>query len=65
MTDFGLPPAHTTRLSLEGMTRDDVRDALRLAGPVAARFGETEALLNEVVALTTPEGTSRVRIRCM
>ena len=57
MTDFGLPPAHTTRLSLEGMTRDDVRDALRLAGPVAARFGETEALLNEVVAVTTPEGT--------
>ena len=57
MTDFGLPPAHTTRLSLEGMTRDDVRHALRLAGPVAARFGETEALLNEVVAVTTPEGT--------
>lgn len=55
--EFGFPRAHTKHLPLEGLTRGDVRDALRLAGKIAARFAETDALLDKVVAVTTPEGT--------
>jgi uncharacterized protein DUF4062 len=55
--EYGFPKAYTWHHPLDGLTPTDVRDVLRLAGPVAAAFADDATLLAKVVAVTSPQNT--------
>jgi hypothetical protein len=55
--EYRFPKAQTQHLPLIGLTRADVADVLRLAGPVAAAFADNVTLLDKVVSVTSPAGT--------
>jgi hypothetical protein len=55
--EYGFPKAHTRHLPLDGLTQADVRDVLRLAGPVASAFADDATLLAKVVAVASPQHT--------
>ena len=54
--EYGFPDDQTHHLALDGFSRADVAEVLRMAGPVAAAFADDEKLLDRVVDVTTPSG---------
>jgi hypothetical protein len=57
VNEYGFPKTQTQHVPLVGLTRADVRDVLRLAGPVAAAVSGDGALLDKLVKVTSPAGT--------
>jgi hypothetical protein len=55
--EYGFPKAQTQHLRLTGLARADVREVLRLSGPVATEIADNDALLDKVVNVTSPAGT--------
>ncbi len=52
--EYGFPDKQTHHLALDGLTRADVAEVLRMAGPVATAFAGDAKLLDRVVDVTTP-----------
>jgi Domain of unknown function (DUF4062) len=57
LAEYGFPQAQTQHIALGGLSRADVADVLRVAGPLAATIAGNSALLDKLVKVTTPANT--------